>query len=340
MAGEDSGMTNERSAVFQQLKDFLTQQMRMSHLYQPLMLRTLMDKGGFASLRDIASSFLTHDESQIEYYVEITKRMPGPVLSRHQLVRRDGAGYRLIPDVQQLTPEERNELLRLCDEAVENYTERRGRKLYDHRRLSLGDISGTARYEVLRRAGFRCDLCGISAEERALEVDHILPRRHGGTDDLSNLQALCYKCNANKGARDDSDLRAVRAGMADRSVECFLCSPGNRPIIAQNELALALYDAHPVTPLHALIVPRRHAATYFDLHDPERRAINLLVDQVRTNVLAADKAVKGFNIGMNCGETAGQTIMHCHVHLIPRRPGDVDEPRGGIRAVIPGKQAY
>jgi ATP adenylyltransferase len=131
--------------------------------------------------RDIALAFLAHDESQIEYYTEITKRMPGPVLTRHQLVRRDGAGYRLVPDVQQLTPEEREELLRLCDEAVENYTGRRGRKLYDHRRIALGDILGTARYEVLRRAGFRCDLCSISA--------------------------------ANKGARDDSDLRGVRARM-------------------------------------------------------------------------------------------------------------------------------
>jgi ATP adenylyltransferase len=333
-------MAPEQSAIFQQLKRFLTQQMRMSHLYQTLMLRTLIEKGGFASLRDIASSFLANDESQIEYYVEITKRMPGAVLTRHQLIQRDGAGYRLVPDAEELTPDERSELLRLCEEAVAKYSGRRGRKLYDHRRMALGDISGTARYEVLRRAGFRCDLCGISAEERALEVDHILPRRHGGTDDLSNLQALCYKCNANKGARDDSDLRGVRARMADRLAECFLCYPAHRPIIAQNELAIALYDAHPVTPLHALIVPRCHATTYFDLHDPERRAINLLLDQVRANVLAADTAVEGFNVGMNCGTTAGQTIMHCHVHLIPRRPGDVDQPRGGVRAVIPGKTAY
>jgi ATP adenylyltransferase len=333
-------MAQEQSTAFQHLKQFLTQQMRMSHLYQPLMLKALIEKGGFASLRDIASSFLMHDESQIEYYVEITKRMPGPVLTRHQLVRRDGAGYRLVPDVEELTPDERSELLRLCEKAVANYSGRRGRKLYDHRRLALGDISGTARYEVLRRAGFRCDLCGISAEERAIEVDHILPRHHGGTDDLSNLQALCYKCNANKGARDDSDLRAVRASMADRSAECFLCYPAHRPIIAQNELAIALYDAHPVTPLHALIVPRRHAVTYFDLHDPERRAINVLLDQVRKVILAEDKAVDGFNVGMNCGETAGQTIMHCHIHLIPRRRGDVDQPRGGVRGVIPGKAAY
>ena len=79
-------------SAFERLRLFLTQQMRMSHLYQPLMLKTLIERGGFASLRDIALNFLVHDESQIEYYVEITKRMPGPVLTRHQLVRREGAG--------------------------------------------------------------------------------------------------------------------------------------------------------------------------------------------------------------------------------------------------------
>lgn len=95
-----------------------------------------------------------------------------------------------------------------------------------------------------------------------------------------------------------------------------------------------------MTPLHALIVPRRHAASFFDLYEPERRAINLLLDEMRQKVLAEDKEVQGFNVGMNCGETAEQTIMHCHVHLIPRRAGDVDQPRGGVRAVIPGKAAY
>src|SRR3712207_9125526 len=84
--------------------------------------------------------------------------------------------------------EERAELVRLCDDAVQAYMERRGGRLYDHRRAALGDISGTDRYEVLRCAGFRCELCGVPADERALEVDHILPRRHGGSDDLTRSE--------------------------------------------------------------------------------------------------------------------------------------------------------
>jgi ATP adenylyltransferase len=103
---------------------------------------------------------------------------------------------------------------------------------------------------------------------------------------------------------------------------------------------VAGHDNYPVTELHTLVIPKRHAATFFDLYEPERRAINQLLDEVRTDIMKKDATVSGFNIGMNCGEFAGQTIDHAHVHLIPRRKGDVQEPRGGVRGVIPRKAAY
>ena len=99
-------------------------------------------------------------------------------------------------------------------------------------------------------------------------------------------------------------------------------------MVAQNELAVAIRDPFPVTTLQTLAISRRHVATYFDLYEPERRAISLLLDAVRAEVIAADKSIEGFNIGINAGEVAGQTVAHCHVHLIPRRKGDVAEPRG------------
>ena len=108
------------------LRDFLSSKMRMSHVYQPLMLKMLIQNGGWASVRDIASAFLAQDDRQIEYYAEITKRMPGKVLGAHQLVEREGDGYRLVPDVQGLTPDQRSALVQLCDEAVEAYRRRRG----------------------------------------------------------------------------------------------------------------------------------------------------------------------------------------------------------------------
>jgi ATP adenylyltransferase len=95
-----------------------------------------------------------------------------------------------------------------------------------------------------------------------------------------------------------------------------------------------------VTALHTLVIAKRHAPTYFDLFEPERRAINQLLDTVRAEIVNKDTLVTGFNIGMNNGDTAGQTVGHAHVHLIPRREGDVPDPRGGVRGVIPGKAIY
>ena len=97
---------------------------------------------------------------------EITKRMPGRVLGSHGVVRREGDGFRLLTDVERLTPEQRDDLIRLCDNALEAYRQRRGDRIYNHRRAALGDISGTDRYEVLKQAGFRCELCGVAAMRR------------------------------------------------------------------------------------------------------------------------------------------------------------------------------
>ncbi len=173
------------------LRDFIQKQMRMSHIYQPVMIKELLKRGGKTSIRNIAAAFLARDESQLEYYEQITKNMPGKVLAKHGIVERDGDDYRLTIDQSSLSKEERNELIRLCDAAISSYEQKRGAAIYGHRRATLGDISGSKRYAALSRAGFRCELCGIPGNERFLEVDHILPRKHGGTNDLTNLQALC-----------------------------------------------------------------------------------------------------------------------------------------------------
>jgi ATP adenylyltransferase len=328
------------ASSFKHLRDFLQKQMRMSHIYQPVMIRELLKSGGKANIRDIAAAFLARDESQLEYYEKITKDMPGKVLAKHDIVERDGDQYRLTIDPVSFSPEEREQLVQLCDSAIAAYLQKRGAAVYDHRRAALGYLSGSLRYDVLKRAGFRCELCGISADERAIEVDHILPRKHGGEDDLINLQALCFKCNANKGARDDQDFRAIRNGINARQSGCVFCELPSDRVIATNALAFAIRDNYPVTDLHSLVISRRHAATFFDLFEPERRAINQLLVGLRADIVKKDASVSGFNVGMNSGEAAGQTINHAHVHLIPRRQGDVKDPKGGVRGVIPGKAAY
>jgi diadenosine tetraphosphate (Ap4A) HIT family hydrolase len=89
-----------------------------------------------------------------------------------------------------------------------------------------------------------------------------------------------------------------------------------------------------------LVIPKRHVADYFDLYQPERNAAQALLEAERDKIKSTDTEVSAFNIGVNCGEDAGQTIFHCHIHLIPRRKGDIDNPRGGVRGVIPTKRIY
>lgn len=327
-------------ATYQTLRAFILRQMRMSHIYQPVMLRELLKRRGKASVTTIAKALLSRDQSQIEYYEAITKSMVGKVLTKNRgITERVGDDY-VLKGFADLSAEQQQELIDLCDEKIDQYTEKRGKAIWEHRTKSAGYVSGTLRYEVLKRAKFRCELCGVSAEKKALEVDHILPRNHQGTDDLSNLQSLCYSCNAMKRDRDDADFRGVAESYGNRESGCVFCQVAQGMLIAENELCYAVRDNYPVTPLHTLVMPKRHVADYFDLYQPELNAVGAMLSRLKADIVATDSAVTGFNVGMNAGASAGQTIFHCHIHLIPRRNGDSANPRGGVRGVIPGKQSY
>lgn len=121
---------------------------------------------------------------------------------------------------------------------------------------------------------------------------------------------------------------------------CIFCEPEAPRVFLENELSCALWDSFPVTDLHALVIPRRHAPDYFDLTRDELLACDELLRRARGLILERDATVEGFNVGVNAGAAAGQTVFHCHLHLIPRRQGDVENPRGGVRWVVPRKGWY
>ncbi|MBT4668640.1 MAG: HIT family protein [Candidatus Ruthia sp.] len=121
---------------------------------------------------------------------------------------------------------------------------------------------------------------------------------------------------------------------------CLFCNIENERIIAENDFSYAVLDGFPVTELHTLIISKRHVEDYFSLTQGELLACDELIRSLKDEIMDADSSVDGFNIGMNAGESAGQTIFHCHIHLIPRRIGDVENPRGGVRHLIPGKGNY
>ena len=128
--------------------------------------------------------------------------------------------------------------------------------------------------------------------------------------------------------------------MTDPNNPCLFCDIKKSGCAHENELAYVSYDSYPVSKYHCLVNPKRHIKDYFDLTNEELLACNNLIKIVKNEITNKDKTVGGFNLGTNIGKVSGQSILHCHFHLIPRREGDVENPQGGVRSVIPTKQHY
>lgn len=111
-------------------------------------------------------------------------------------------------------------------------------------------------------------------------------------------------------------------------------------VIWKGKFCYVKYDGYPVTPYHALIIPYAHVSDYFALSERERQEMDKALFWTSTYIESLDSSVTSFNMGINNGESAGQTIPHCHIHMIPRRDGDMADPKGGVRGVIPEKQKY
>ena len=128
--------------------------------------------------------------------------------------------------------------------------------------------------------------------------------------------------------------------MSNLTEECLFCNKAKQKIIYTSNFFFVVRDSYPVTKLHTLIIPHRHVSNFFDLYSDELIDLNQILKNQRKSLLNLDKKISAFNVGVNAGVDAGQSIMHCHIHLIPRRKGDIKNPRGGVRGVIPSKQKY
>ena len=128
--------------------------------------------------------------------------------------------------------------------------------------------------------------------------------------------------------------------MRDPNNPCLFCNIKESGVAHENDFAYASFDSYPVSEDHCLIIPKRHIKDYFELSKEELIACDKLVKIVKDKIISKDQSVKGFNLGTNIGKVSGQSIFHCHFHLIPRREGDVENPQGGVRSVIPSKQHY
>jgi diadenosine tetraphosphate (Ap4A) HIT family hydrolase len=133
--------------------------------------------------------------------------------------------------------------------------------------------------------------------------------------------------------------RPLGADLVRTRPSCPFCEPPRERIVAEDELSLTIRDGYPVSPGHTLVLPRRHIGSLFEATEAERRALWEALGRARA-ALERELRPDGYNLGINDGAAAGQTVMHLHVHLIPRYQGDSDDPRGGIRHCIPGRGYY
>lgn len=265
----EAAQDGQKSAA-DRLRAFLEVDMAMSHIYQPVMIRTILAGGGAATKRQIAAAISAADLSQLEYYEQVVKRYPGPVLRRRGIVDYERGVYRLSGDYRRLDEWERASLSALCDARVADFVAKRQRAIWAHRSGNQDPVPGTLRWQVISRALGRCEACGISSAERALEVDHIVPRSRGGSNDLWNLQALCSLCNVQKLDRDAVDFRAAHEAAGHRRDGCAICS-GDPVDGLANELAVVI-DVAGVP----LVTPRRHGVRYFELWQSEVNALRTL----------------------------------------------------------------
>jgi diadenosine tetraphosphate (Ap4A) HIT family hydrolase len=311
--------------------------MRMSHIYQPLLIKSLIDSGGISTIRQLATNFLASDESQILYYEKRLKEMPIRVLSRHGIISREGELVSL--KVRKMSLEQKAEIKKLCEQKIQEFIVSRGLSTWDYRLLDDTLVSDTLRYQVLREANGRCALCGITKDDKPLDIDHIIPKAKGGKTVYENLQVLCSTCNRTKRDTDDTDFRKIIA--EEYKEDCIFCKKAKGgKILHENDYTFATLDGYPVSEGHTLIIPKRHFSDYFDITQKEHIAVHDIIRIRRKELLRVDSSIEGFNTGANSGEVAGQTIWHCHIHLIPRRKGDTPNPRGGVRGVIPHRMSY
>jgi diadenosine tetraphosphate (Ap4A) HIT family hydrolase len=317
--------------TFTELCDFVANRMRMSHIYQPLLIRCLVNAGGSATIRQLAQEFAINDESEIQQYEKTIRAKPLRILTKHRVVSRSDDLVSL--SARRLTSEQRVKVGKLCEERIAGFMKERGLKICSYRMMD-DPVPPSLRHTVLKAHDRRCALCGATAKADRLDLDHIKPRSQGGTTTPENLQVLCAECKQAKSNKDATDFRPDPRE-SDFDATCPFCDRSLQDgAVETSGTVFAVQDASPATKGHLLIIPRRHTPDFFSMTEAERHDANTLLRLMRGRLQGEDRTIAGFNVGANCGEAAGQTIPHAHIHLIPRRRGDTKAKKRGVRGVI------
>lgn len=296
---------------FESLEGFIRNKMSMTHIYQPVMIKKLLESDGRATTEEIAREFIDWDDSLLDYYKGRVMVWPKKTLKKHNVVDYSKGSFTLLLD--EVTPEERSKLIELCElktcEYVDRYENRIGVK------NNRNPISGSLRYEIVAKSKGICAACGATSQTRPLDVDHIVPVNVGGTNDPSNLQVLCSRCNREKRDRDKTNFVQWHKRLKYRDAKCPLCR--TEPT-KSNIMALAIRKRTPKSELHSVVFPRRHVGTFFDLIPAEKSHCMELVEEVKEEITGLDSRIAGFSVSFE-SRLVPNRHMHCHINVVPHR---------------------
>jgi ATP adenylyltransferase len=317
------------------LKEFLLDKMNMTGPYQPVIIKFLLENSGKVDIEKIAIYLAANDKKSIQYYKDRLKVWPKQILKKHKIAELNRGIYEFKDDV---SPDfkELKELQEICDSKINEYYSR------DTSEDKSSSGWGLKRVTLIDKFPY-CQLCGQRPSKNndiSLDIDHIKPKTKGGSDDLENLQVLCHQCNRAKGNSFLKSAEKSHEEYLKKEIDCLFCNIDEKRIVDQNDYIFVIRDGFPVTLGHTLIITKRHVSKANELTDAEVLYI-FKQSQIEINKLESeDSSITGINLGFNIGVSAGQSVNHVHFHIIPRRNGDIENPRGGIRHVIPGKGNY
>ena len=293
---------------YETLYHFIHKKMRMTHIYQPVMLKALIESdGNTLTTTQIAKKFLNEDDSQIKYYEKIVKKWPHDTLvRRHKIVQYKGKNIYSMP-LDDISDSQKQRLVELCDLRLYEFIDK-DPWIKKFRELDAASVSGSIRYDTLSKCKGVCVSCGRSSDMVMMDVDHIIPISLGGKTEPDNLQALCYQCNREKRNRDDLDFIKFHKKLQYRRHDCSLCR--RTSFVGENELACAVKDT--TDPTSHLIMPKRHVGAFVDMIPAERKLSMDLLDEIMTYIKSKTGKKKFDIVGSDCS-----TDGHYHISMAP-----------------------